>query len=546
MKSLSRILLPSLFVMLLIAGCSEDFLDRPSLTDVSADNFYQTPEELRLATAALYAGGPWGEWNYTCYLPVGDVLSGNMVLGYNGDAVQFNTFSVTEANQGLIANWKSMYKVIAHCNTTINAITEKAPTSIPDLNKNAAIAEARFIRGYAYFNLAMLWKDVPIIEDNTVLINAPLVPRNKVDDVYQFIVNDLTFAAEHLPVADKGRVTTWSAQGLLAKVYLTWAGLKSPGAGLRDQALLDLAKLYAGNVCQSSGLELLGLKGDKIDPAHTYADLFKTQYNDNAESLFALQWHPNSSSWLTGNMLQIYSTIGAIAPKEEAGWFGISPTYDMYLQYSAKDTIRRKATFMLRGDKYPELNAAGGGFTYAGDAGLKKHVVGTELDNNSPLMTRTSSPEHNALLRLADVYLLYAEAILGNSDSTADGEAIKYFNLVRKRAGVDELGTTDEGEPEYLTAEMLFKERRIELAAESQFWFDLIRLYYYDNQKAIDFLNNQKPNRVPFSYDNGVAEPGDPFGEITDASAGTFRFPLPPSEVTANPKLSEAPVPYSF
>ncbi|MBL0739578.1 RagB/SusD family nutrient uptake outer membrane protein [Chryseolinea lacunae] len=549
MKSFSTILYTSLFAILLVTGCSDDFLDRPSLSELNADNFYLTPDELRLATAALYSGGPWGEWTYAAYLPVGDVLSGNMVLGYNGDAVQFNTFSVTDANGGLTATWKGMYKVIAHCNATINGITQKSPSTISDAIKNAALAEARFIRAYAYFNLAVLWKDVPIIEDNTLLVTSPLVPRNEVNDVYQFIVNDLNFAARNLPAADKGRATTWSAQGMLAKVYLTWAALKSPGIGQRDQALLDLAKLHAGNVCNGSGLMLLGFSFDGqgklvIDPSG-YSNLFKTQYNDNQESLFSLQWHPSTSDWLSGNMLQLYSSGGQeISASGTAGWFSISPTYDMYLQYSEGDNIRRKATFMYRGDNYPELNAAGGGFTYAGDAGLKKHIVGTRADNSSPTMTHTSSPEHNALLRLADVYLLYAEAIMGNDTETVDMEAIKYFNKVRRRAGLDTLNNATDK----LTADMLFKERRIELAAEGHFWYDLVRLYYYNSKKAIDFLNDQKERRVTFTYnaDTHTATQGNPFGDITDASAGTFRFPLPPSEVTANPKLAEPPVPYSF
>ncbi len=397
MKSLNRILVSSLFIILLMTGCSDDFLDRPPLSEVSTDNFYQTPEELRLATAALYAGGPWGEWNYVCYLPIGEVMSGNMVLGYNADAIQFNGFSLTETNEGLMANWRSMYKVIAHCNATINGIEQKAPASIPDQLKNAAIAEAKFIRAFAYYDLAMLWKDVPIIEDNTLLINAPLVNRNNVNDVYQFIVNDLTFAAQHLPTEDKGRVTTWAAQGMLAKVYLSWAALKSPALGQRDAELLALARQYAGAVCNNSGLELLP----------NYEDLFKTQFNDNEESLFALQWHPSSSSWLTGNMLQIYSPGGkTIAANNDPGWFGITPTSNMFKQYSNDDVIRRKATFMLKGDHYDELNSVAGGFTFDGSSGLKKHIVGTRADNGSATMTLTSSPEHNSLLRLADVYLL--------------------------------------------------------------------------------------------------------------------------------------------
>ena len=57
------------------------------------------------------------------------------------------------------------------------------------------------------------------------------------------------------PKDDKGRVTTWSAQGMLGKVYLTMAGLGQSGGG-RDQTLLDSAKKYAGNVCKNSGLAL--------------------------------------------------------------------------------------------------------------------------------------------------------------------------------------------------------------------------------------------------------------------------------------------------
>lgn len=525
----SKIIYSVLAIALFLASCKKDFLDRPPLSSIMSENFYQTASDLKLATAALYAGSPWADWTYSSYLPVGEVTSGNMNLGYNGDAAQFNTFSITGLNNGLISNWKGMYNVIAHCNTTIIAINEKSPASIPVINKNAAIAEARFMRGYAYFNLAMLWGDVPIIEDNTKLIAHPLVYRNNVNDVYQFVVNDLTYAAKNLPVTsatwEKGRVTTWAAQGQLAKVYLTWAGLNQNGT--RNQALLDSAKRYAGNVCKNSGLELMD----------NYADLFKTKNNDNPESLFALQWDPTTSDWLQGNMLQIYSPGGTdIAADGQAGWFGIYPTIDMYNQYSKNDSVRRKATFMLKNDHYPELNAAGGGYTYKGDAGLKKHIIGTKKDNNAAIMTLTSSAEHNALLRLADVYLVYAEAILGNNTNTTDANALLYFNKVRTRAGVDPVTT--------LNIDSLFKERRIELAAEGHYWFDLVRLSYYNPQKAVNILNNQQ--RVSFSYSNGVATPSSTFVTATPATITTFKFPLPLSEYTANPNLMEPPVPYSF
>jgi len=541
MKSITKIFISSLCALQLLAGCSKDFLDRPPLTSISVDNFYKTPEDLRLATAALYAGKPWADWNYTCYLPVGEVLSGNMVLGYWGDAVQLNNFAVTSMNGIMSANWAAMYRVIAQCNATINAIEKKAPASIPDATKNAAIAEARFIRGFAYYNLAVLWGAVPVIEDNETLVSSPLLNRIKVEDVYKFVTNDLTFAAQHLPVKDEtGRLTTWSAQGMLGKVYLTRSGLNQ-SVGMRNQALLDSAKKYAGNVCKKSGLELLP----------NYADLFKTQFNDNQESLFALQWVAGGG-WLEGNMLQIYSPGGAeISANGSAGWFGIRPTMDMYRQYESKDSTRRKATFMLNGDYYPELNAAGGGFTFKSNSGLKKHIIGTNKDNNSPKMNLTGSAEHNSLLRLADVYLIYAEAILGNNTSTSDADALLYYNIVRRRAFFNDPYAKNEKSKVYdvtsLTGDMLIKERRVELAGEGQYWIDLVRLSYYNPSKAIQLLADDSAGakRVPFKYStNGVVEAESPFGVIAPPTIGTFTFPLPSAEITANPKLLEEPVSY--
>lgn len=150
-------------------------------------------------------------------------------------------------------------------------------------------------------------------------------------------------------------------------------------------------------------------------------------------------------------------------------------------------------------------------------------------------MTLTSSAEHNSLLRLADVYLVYAEAILGNSGATSDADALLYFNKVRTRAGLEPVTSID--------ADLLLKERRIELAAESHYWFDLVSLSYYNPQKAISLLNDQE--RVLFTIDdNGAVTPSDPLAEITPATINSFKFPLPSSEVTANPKLLAPPVAY--
>ena len=528
MKSINKIII-LLLLLVAIAGCDQSFLDRPSQSQISANNFYQTTTDIRLATASLYGGSPWWDWHMSAFLDLGDVLSGNGRIGYNPDVNQLFIHTITASNNIMTYAWTGLYNEIAQCNTTIVGIQQNAPSTVSATDKNAAFAEARFMRGVAYFDLAVAWGDVPIVVDNSALIKNPLLNRIIVSDVYKFVVNDLTYAAQNLPTTDvAGRVTTWSAQGMLAKVYLTMSGLGQTD-GTRNQAYLDSAKIYAGNVCKNSGKELYA----------SYYNLFSPKFNDVPEDLFALQWKAGAG-YGGGNTLNNYAPTTTIMPYKGGAWGSIAPTIDLYALYTPQDSIRRKATMMLNGDYYPELNAAGGGYKSTGQS-MKKHIVGNEVDNSAPLMDLWSSPEHDAILRLADVYLIYAEAILGNNASTTDADALLYFNKVRARAGVDPVASLD--------IDVIYRERRIEFAFEGQYWTDLVRLSYYNPQKAIDIVNNQQ--RVTFKYDPvlGLATPtaaGDDGGPVTfqPATISSFSMPLPASELTADPKLADAPVPY--
>src|ERR1700753_166465 len=91
--------------------------------------------------------------------------------------------------------------------------------------------------------------------------------------------------------------------------------------------------------------------------------------------------------------------------------------------------------------------------------------------------------ENTYLLRLAEVYLIYAEAIMGNSASTSDATALKYFNAVRTRAGVPSLSS--------ITFDDIFQEKKIELAFEGQAWYDWVRWYYFAPAKALAYFSAQ-------------------------------------------------------
>lgn len=525
-----------LLVLIIVTGsCKKDYLNRPPLTGITTDNFYKSTSDLRLATAAIYAQ-PWFNWNSFPMLGIGDIMSGNMLQPYNADLAQLASFSITSNNGQISGAWTSFYDIVAHCDINIKTINTKLPDSVSVKGRNGALGELRFMRATAYFYLAQLWGAVPIIEDNDKLIANPLVPRHKLTDVYKFIINDLRFATDNLPKSDQpGRVTTWSAQGMLAKVYLTRSGLGQSGS--RNQSDLDSAAYYAGNVCNTSGLTLLP----------SYYNVFRTQFNDNPESLFAFQWAPGVG-YGAGNDIEAQFAPSGSLVTGGGGWGGaIGPTYDLAQLYSPEDSIRRKATFMLTGDHYPELNAAGGGYTATG-VNVKKHIVGTAADNNSPTMDLWSSVEHNTVLRLADVYLIYAEAIMGNSSSTSDPRALQFFNAVRTRAGVPTVTS--------ITTTSLRNERRIELAFEGQYWFDLVRLSYYDPNGAIKILHDQITEktagdntsmpRTQFSYNpsTGVETPTANGMNITEPTIATFTLPIPANDQTADPKLAEPPVAY--
>src|ERR1041385_2986815 len=144
MKSINKIII-ILLLAAAIAGCKKSFLDRPSTSQISSNNFYQTPSDLRLATANLYGGAPWFQWQQP-WLLLGDALPGTAFYTYYGDLMQLYTRTITAQNGLISTGWTGLYNVIAQSNMVINSINQQAPASIPALTKNRALAEARFIR----------------------------------------------------------------------------------------------------------------------------------------------------------------------------------------------------------------------------------------------------------------------------------------------------------------------------------------------------------------------------------------------------------------
>lgn len=522
-----NIILGLLFVLAVgLAGCGDQFLNRTPEDQVVVDNYYQNVDQLRGATAPLY-NVVWFTFNDKAYLGIGDYAAGNIHYNLPTGWGRFMFLNLSSGNDQLIEAWQSFYTVIGQSNMTIMNIESKTAPDVPEEAIQRAIAEARFMRGTSYLHLVRAFGAVPIITDNVSLIDNPDVPRHKVADVYQFLINDLEFAAETLPITDEpGRVTRWSALGMLSEAYLSYAGWGHEN-GSRDAELLQKAKDAASKVIHNSGLTLMD----------NYADLFKTENDNNPESLFALQW-VYGGGWGTQNTLQAYLAYDPALTGVGDGWGGGTQISTFLMRsFTPQDSVRRKAIFMLNGDHYPDLISDKGGYTFtATNSGIKKYVVGTPKDNDGKVGFM-ETPNNSYMQRLAEVYLIYAETILGDQQSTSDSEALTYYNAVRERAGLDPKNS--------ITFMDIFMEKWKELALEGQNWYDLVRWHYFEPNAALDFINNQERN-TDFTYTAGGDTTFTPPSTPVVAQQEDFTFPLPEQAVVTDPNLTNPPEDYDF
>ena len=514
-------------------SCS-DILDVEPNDVITKENFYKTESDFQAATGPLY-NKVWFDFNDKFYYGLGDGRAANMYAPFSDYVYPFTDLTETGLTGPLVSAWASLYNVVQQSNNVIIGISG---SPLSDAVKNKYIAEARFMRGTAYWYLASLWGDVIISTDPRELVKNPIVNKNPMKDVYEFSMRDLEFAAKYLPetAGQAGRLTKYSAFGMLSRVYLSFSGVSdNPNSGTRNQTYLDLAKKAAEKVISSGPYSLMT----------NYEDLFMIDNNNNTESMFALQWVPNGD-YGVNNTQQAYFALGSDITGDDAAWgYWTRASYNVLQEYESKD-LRRKATFMGNKDHYAEINKANGGYTV--DHGndfltIKKGVVGSTKDNSK--ITRMNSALNTYMLRLAEVYLNYAEAALGNNATTADATALMEVNKLRTRAGLDSKTT--------LTYADIIHERRVELCMEGQYWYDLVRRAYYKQQEVINYVTAQNRGTItPILYDTAT-------NKVTvDASKSTspraigvidatiFTLPYPESELVQNPLLRENPVPYQF
>ncbi|HEX6225273.1 MAG TPA: RagB/SusD family nutrient uptake outer membrane protein [Chryseolinea sp.] len=538
-------------------SCGDEFLDVLPQDQSVLDDYFNDEVQIQSVTGSLYSR-PWFNFNDKFSWAAGDGMAGDLYNDYQ-DEGQLFFFTYSATNSIIYNAWISLYDVITIANTIITDMPRIASKNgVAEDVINRGLGEAHFMRAAAYFFLTEFWGDVPIVENPVEKIssNDMNLPRNTQSSVYEFIRRDLAFAAENLPQTNApGRVTSWSAKGMLAKLHVTLGHFN------KSQADFNTAKGYALDVIENSGLTLMA----------NYGDLFRIANNNNPESLFALQWSNNN--WGVGNSRQaVFGRNSIVTGNDEAWGGGKSATYSFIENMVAnagtdgqgqpiKDPRMREIVMTL-GETYPEMhnytynivtpNPDGGGdLEYKAPLlnNLKKYIVGTQDDVGVPIKNQ-GVPLNQYMLRLADVYLLYAEAEIGLGAETNNAKALELFNKVRTRGN----GVFGKLAPRTsLTFEQLMNERRVEFGIEGIAWYDVKRRYYRDEGAAINYLNSQNRAVILAQKDGwqgdrnvyDAYELEQPATPVT-VTGNSFRLPIPGDEAAINPRFADEPVDYVF
>ena len=573
MRKNKNIITISILALVALQSCSKEYLNRPPLASPTAGTFYQTDGDILNGTGPLY-NGSWGGYNGTSLQYIGDVMGGNSTSdNYNGRGAYLSfTVTSTDPSGALQSAYQALWSVVANANVVAYNIKNAGPGA-SEAAKKSGLAECYFMRAAAYYYLALDWGAVPIIYNNSQQLGDTSIRRNNLADVWKFIISDLQWSMNNLAPTPRqpARITKWSAEGMLGRAYLVRSGLGQSG-GQRNQSDLDSAKYYLGDVSNNSGLTL--------DPS--YYDLFTSSAFSGtktpSECLFGLLWVPNGS-YFVQNHMQANLAYDSKITQTGDGWgtaFGASPSLIQYYTdpANADDSVRRKATIFMPNSFYPDIDRADGGwlvdttlYNTATDAATGKHITspvtsGSFYGSNHPYVKKyvIGSPADNGglgsqqnanmstyIFRLAEVYLDYADAIMGNNTSTSDPDALKFYNAVRIRAGIAPKTS--------ITYADLTLERKIEFAFEGRAWYDWKTWYYFDPTNALNYFNTQNRGNYNITYNGGnpfvtyfndATNPspvGQRFYTITPATAD---LPYPEVELLVAKNLTLPPVPFDF
>ena len=521
MKTYINIFIISL--MLLSSGCS-DFLDRHNPQGTIDNEQLNNPEYVDNLVISAYAiwisaediNSSFSMWNY-------DVRSDDAYKGGNGTE-DGDVFHNLEVSQGIMTTawnisdmWQRLYNCISRANAALQLLDQMDENTYTI--KQQRIAEMRFLRGHGHFLLKQLFKKIVIANDENLSPEEYNNLSNTVytnDEGWQQIANDFQFAFENLPdtQADKGRPTRGAAAAYLAKTYLYKAYRQdnpetNEVTSINEEDLKKVVEYTEASIMNAGGYDLESDFHNNFRP--------EPQYENGKESLWAMQYSINDGT-KNGNCNW---SNGLIVPNipgvTDGGCDFYKPSQNLVNAFRTDnnghplfDTFNDNDYDMTVDNADPRLFLTVGipglpyefnskfmmdkSSTWSRSNGLYGYYVTLKqnVDPESGYLVKGSwwgTPMNHIVLRYADVLLMRAEALIQLNDGRIQ-EAIDLINRVRNRAKSStsmianypsDYGVKYDVEPYSgtFTQEEALKrlkfERRVELAMESDRFFDLVR-----------------------------------------------------------------------
>lgn len=452
----------SLLIIVFIS-CSEEYLEVDPKGTALEENFYQNEAEAFSGLVSVYdilGKQSKGFENMISFLNSGsdDHFTGG---GSSSDGIQLQVFSDYSISESNIATsyWNDFYQGIFRANTLLVKLPD---VDMPNNTKARFTAETKTLRAIYYFELVRLFRNIPLI---TTPLNADEiydVLQADPNDVYSQIEKDLTEAIPDLPITldvakEGGRLTRGAAKALLGKVYLY--------QNKNTEAVAQFQEINGTPGTTSSyGYSLV----------NNYSELWNVGNTYNSESIIEIAHTDQSNAdwgfWGSGadegNTLNIMCgprgfvrKNGSTAPDYKSGWgFNIitqglfdvlngDPRFD--------DTIENLQAFVDSGEVELEQS-----YQYTGYY-LKKFMPLNSEASTGGGAVELNFKQHTYMIRLADTYLMEAEALGGTG---ARAQAL--LDAVRARVGLPSIP---------VSLDAVLKERRLELAGEGHRWYDLVR-----------------------------------------------------------------------
>jgi len=458
-----KILYVVLPMILFTISCDEEYLEVDPEGTALEDNYYQNEDEAYSGLVAVYdiiGKQSRGFENMIAFLNSGsdDHFTGG---GSSSDGTQLQVFSNYTISESTVAPsyWNDFYQGIFRANTLLIKLPD---VDMPDASKARFTAEAKALRAIYYFELVRLFKNIPLITSPLSTDEFYSVIQADPNDVYTQIETDLIDAIPNLPVTldienEGGRISQGAAKALLGKVYL-----------YQNKNTLAAAEFAEVNGTPGTtspfGYKLLD----------NFSDLWEISNIYNTESIIEVAHSDQSNAdwwfWGAGND-EGNSLAQMIGPRGFVNSSG-SPSTD-YAGGWGFNVITQSLYDALNGD--PRFDETIVDIQALADAGqveyepsyqntgyfLKKFMPMASDRSTGGGATELNFKQHTYMMRLADTYLMEAEALGGTG---ARAQAL--LDAVRARVGLPSIP---------VSMDAIMQERRLELAGEGHRWYDLVR-----------------------------------------------------------------------